>query len=67
MAPYIVDRDMSAGDRFDRFERFVNTTREPDIPNPYSVYEWIGAEGCWKTMGHSIHWDIETSMMALNA
>jgi hypothetical protein len=67
VAPYIVDRDMSARERFDRLERFVRTTRELEIPNPYSVYEWIAAEGRWKTMGHSVHWDVETSMMALNA
>ena len=61
VAPYIVDRDMSAA------ERFVRTMRELEIPNPYSVYEWISAEGRWKTMGHSVHWNVETSMMALNA
>jgi hypothetical protein len=67
VAPYIVDRDMSAAERFDRLERFVRTMRELEIPNPYSVYEWISAEGRWKTMGHSVHWNVETSMMALNA
>jgi hypothetical protein len=67
VAPYIVDRDMSARERFDRLERFVRTMRELEIPNPYSVYEWIAAEGRWKSMGRSVHWDVETSMMALNA
>jgi hypothetical protein len=67
VAPYVVDRDMSAAERFDRLERFVRTMRELQIPNPYSVYEWFEAEGRWKALGRSVHWDIETSMMALNA
>jgi len=67
VAPYIVDRDMSARERFDRLEEFVRTMRELEIPNPYSVYEWFSAEGRWKSMGRSVHWDIETSMLALNA
>jgi hypothetical protein len=67
VAPYVVDRDISPADRFERLERFVRTTRELEIPNPYSVYEWISAEGRWKSLGRSTHWDIETSMMALNA
>jgi len=67
VAPYVVDRDISARERFDRLERFVRTMRELEIPNPYSVYEWIAAEGRWKSMGRSVHWDVETSMMALNA
>ena len=67
VAPYVVDRDLSPGNRFDRLERFVRTMRELEIPNPYSVYEWIAAEGRWRSMGRSVHWDIETSMMALNA
>jgi len=67
VAPYIVDRDMSSRERFDRLEEFVRTMRELEIPNPYSVYEWFSAEGRWKSMGRSVHWDIETSMLALNA
>ena len=67
VAPYVVDRDISPADRFERLKRFVRTTRELEIPNPYSVYEWISAEGRWKSLGRSTHWDIETSMMALNA
>ena len=58
---------MSARERFDRLEEFVRTMRELEIPNPYSVYEWFSAEGRWKSMGRSVHWDIETSMLALNA
>src|SRR3954470_20169463 len=34
VAPYIVNRDMSARERFDRLERFVRTMRELEIPNP---------------------------------
>jgi hypothetical protein len=41
--------------------------RELEIPNPYSVYEWISAEGCWTAMGQPVHWNVETSMMALNS
>lgn len=67
VAPYVVDRDISAASRFDRLEKFVRTMRELEIPNPYSVYEWLAAEGRWKALGRSAHWDVETSMMALNA
>jgi radical SAM superfamily enzyme YgiQ (UPF0313 family) len=67
VAPYVVNRDISPRERFERLERFVRTMRELEIPNPYSVYEWIAAEGRWKSLGRSTHWDIETSMMALNA
>jgi len=41
--------------------------KELEIPNPYSVYEWIAAEGRWGTLGRESHWNVETSMMALNA
>lgn len=67
VAPYIVDRDLSPAERFDRLERFVHAMRELEIPNPYSVYEWISAEGRWNTLGRSAHWSVESSMMALNA
>src|SRR5581483_1395916 len=43
VSPYIVDHDISAGDRFRRLETFVRTMRELEIPNPYSVYEWFAA------------------------
>ena len=67
VAPYVVDRDLSPGDRFDRLEEFVRTMRELEIPNPYSVYEWVAAEGRWGSLGRESHWDVETSMMSLNA
>jgi radical SAM superfamily enzyme YgiQ (UPF0313 family) len=67
VSPYVVDRDISVGERFYRLETFVRTMRELEIPNPYGVYEWIAAEGRWTALGRSTHWDIETSMMALNA
>lgn len=67
VAPYVVDRDMSARERFERLETFVRTMRELKIPNPYSVYEWVSAEGRWNSLGRSAHWNVETSMMALNA
>jgi radical SAM superfamily enzyme YgiQ (UPF0313 family) len=67
VAPYVVDRDVSPAERFERLERFVRTMRELQIPNPYSVYEWIAAEGRWGSLGRESHWNIETSMMALNA
>ena len=67
VAPYVVDHDLTPGDRFDRLERFVRTMKELEIPNPYSVYEWVAAEGRWGSMGRESHWNVETSMMALNA
>ena len=67
VAPYVVDRDIAPAERFDRLEQFVHTMKELEIPNPYSVYEWIAAEGRWGTLGRESHWNVETSMMALNA
>ena len=67
VSPYVVDRDMSPRERFERLEIFVRTMRELKIPNPYSVYEWVSAEGRWNSLGRSAHWNVETSMMALNA
>ena len=67
VAPYVVDRDMGPAERFDRLVTFVRTMKELEIPNPYSVYEWIAAEGRWGTLGRESHWNVETSMMALNA
>jgi len=67
LAPYVVDRDLSPAERFDRLERFVRTMNELEIPNPYSVYEWVAAEGRWGSLGRESHWNVETSMMALNA
>jgi radical SAM superfamily enzyme YgiQ (UPF0313 family) len=67
VAPYVVDRDMTQRERFERLEQFVRTMRELKIPNPYSVYEWVSAEGRWNSLGRSAHWDVEKSMMALNA
>ena len=67
VAPYVVDHDLTPAERFYRLERFVRTMKELEIPNPYSVYEWIAAEGRWGAMGRTSHWNVETSMMALNA
>jgi hypothetical protein len=67
VAPYVVDRDMSPRERFERLEEFVRTMKELEIPNPYSIYEWTSAEGRWNSLGHSTHWNVESSMMALNA
>jgi radical SAM superfamily enzyme YgiQ (UPF0313 family) len=67
VAPYIVDKDFTAAERFERLERFVFAMRDMQIPNPYSVYEWIAAEGRWGSLGRESHWNVETSMMALNA
>ena len=58
---------VSAAARCDRLEKFVRTMKELRIPNPYSIYEWFSAEGRWKSLGRTVHWDIETSMLALNA
>jgi hypothetical protein len=67
VSPYVVDRDLSPGERFDRLERFVRTMKELEIPNPYSVYEWLVAENRWTSLGHTSAWNIESSVMALNA
>jgi radical SAM superfamily enzyme YgiQ (UPF0313 family) len=67
VAPYVVDRDLSPAERFDRLERFVRTMRELHVPNPYSVYEWLGAENRWKAFGHQPAASFESSMLALNA
>ena len=67
VTPYMVDRDMPPPARFDRLERFVRTMREMEIPNPYSVYEWMATEGRWNALGHRAAWNVERSMMALNA
>jgi hypothetical protein len=67
VSPYVVDHDFSAAERFERLERFVRTMSELKIPNPYSVYEWVAADGRWESMGRQSHWNVETSMMALNA
>jgi radical SAM superfamily enzyme YgiQ (UPF0313 family) len=67
LSPYVVDRDLSAAERFHRLETFVRTMRELDVPNPYSVYEWLDAEERWKSLGHGNEWTVEKNMMALNA
>jgi Radical SAM superfamily len=67
VAPYVVDRDSSPAERFERLATFVRTMKELEIPNPYSVYEWVAAEGRWGSLGRESHWNVETSMMALNA
>ena len=67
VAPYVVDHDLSPAERLDRLERFVRVTQELEIPNSYSVYEWVAAEGRWGSLGRESHWNVETSMMALNA
>jgi hypothetical protein len=67
VTPYVVDRDFSPAERFERLERFVCVMAELEIPNPYSVYEWVSAKGRWESMGRESHWSVEASMMALNA
>ena len=57
----------AAAGALDRLERFVRTMREMEIPNPYSVYEWMATEGRWNALGHRAAWNVERSMMALNA
>jgi radical SAM superfamily enzyme YgiQ (UPF0313 family) len=52
VTPYVVDRDCSPGDRFDRLERFVSEMERLQIPNPYSLYEWMAAEKRWASLNH---------------
>jgi hypothetical protein len=49
--PYLVDKDLSQAERFDRLERFVMTMKLYEIPNPYCAYEWLAAERRWKALG----------------
>jgi hypothetical protein len=67
VSPYVVDRDLSQAERFDRLERFVRTMKELQVPNPYSVFEWVTAENRWTSLGHKPSWNSEMSSMALNA
>jgi radical SAM superfamily enzyme YgiQ (UPF0313 family) len=67
VSPYVVDRDLSPAERFDRLETFVRTMRALQVPNPYSVYEWLAAEERWTSLGRASDWTVEKNMMALNA
>lgn len=67
VSPYLVDSDFTAAERFGRLERFVALMRELRIPNPYSVYEWLGAERRWRELGRDSGWNVERSMMSLNS
>jgi radical SAM superfamily enzyme YgiQ (UPF0313 family) len=63
VTPYVVQCDLSAAERFDRLERFVREMEMIDVPNPYSLYEWLSAEGRWKSLGRDPGWSINRSMM----
>ena len=67
VTPYVVARDFSHAEAFDRLERFVATMRALEIPNPYRMYEWIAAEDRWKSMGRDSGWSPRRSLMALNS
>jgi radical SAM superfamily enzyme YgiQ (UPF0313 family) len=67
VTPYLVEREFSAAEAFNRLERFVATMRELEIPNPYRMYEWIAAEDRWKSMGRDSGWSPRRSLMALNS
>lgn len=66
VTPYVVDNDFSPAERFDRLERFVCEMEQLEVPNPYSLYNWIAAERRWSALGHDAGWEISKNMMALN-
>lgn len=66
LTPYVVDSDFSPAERFDRLERFVAEMRGLQIPNPYSLYEWLAAENRWTELGRSRVGSIN-NMLAINA
>jgi radical SAM superfamily enzyme YgiQ (UPF0313 family) len=66
LTPYVVDGDLSPAERFDRLERFVAEMDSLQIPNPYSLYEWLAAESRWSALGREPGWGIN-NMIALNA
>lgn len=67
VTPFVVERDVGAAERFDRLERFVLAMRELEIPNPYSLYDWVGAERRWRELGRDAGWNVEQSMLAMNS
>ena len=66
VAPQMIDRSLSAEERFHRLEQFVDVLEADHIPCPYGVYEWQEAERRWQDMGRDAGWTLERSMMALN-
>lgn len=66
LTPYVVDGDLSPAERFDRLERFVAEMGRLQIPNPYSLYEWLAAESRWSQLGHDPGWGVN-DMLAVNA
>jgi radical SAM superfamily enzyme YgiQ (UPF0313 family) len=67
VTPYVVERDLTPMERFDRLERFVAEMATLEIPNPYSIYEIVSASGRWVDLGRDAKWTPQASMMALNA
>ncbi len=57
---------LSSEERFQRLHRFVARMRELKIPNPYSLYEWIGAESRWESLGHRSGWKVTGDLLAVN-
>jgi len=66
VVPYILDSDLSAVDRFNRLEQFVDEMDKLQIPNPYNVVDWVGAERRWENLGRDSGWSVKDNMMALN-
>jgi hypothetical protein len=66
VTPYLVERDFSAPEAYDRLARFVATMRELGIPNPYRMYEWLAAEERWRGMGRDSGWAPRQSLTAMN-
>lgn len=65
VTPYIVDKDLSTAERFERLERFVSEMRRLGIPNTYTIFDWVTAERRWKSLGHDSDWNPRKSMMTL--
>jgi hypothetical protein len=51
VTPYVVDKDLSTAERFERLERFVSERKRLGIPNTYTIFDWVIAErrfeGVW--------------------
>ena len=48
----VIDDGVSAGERFDRLERFVSAMEANGIPNPYSMSAWRNADQRWADLGY---------------
>jgi hypothetical protein len=67
VSPCVIADDMPMEERYNRLERFVAMARELSIPNPYSVFEWAGAERRWMSLGHNARRSVKRNRLALNS